>query len=151
MKHPHTALKRNNHRRVPLHPKMLKQNSPFLEAFSKPHLNPCCVILHAYFEIRLNWRIFTRYCLFTLSGAHMFYIAMISFSEGATSTNSFVANKNWECLCLLKFILPPNSCLFLCSRAFATTRNDFCLWRWSVCPFVDPQGLPTIPRSFQLT
>ncbi len=39
--------------------------------FSKPHLNPCCVILHAEFEICLNQRIFAPYCLFRLSGTHL--------------------------------------------------------------------------------
>ena len=29
------------------------------KVFPKPHLNPCCVILHASFKIHLNQRIFT--------------------------------------------------------------------------------------------
>ncbi len=47
------------YRWVPLYPNMLKSKLAFIrryEVFSKPHLNPCCVILHSQYDNGLNQR-----------------------------------------------------------------------------------------------
>ncbi len=40
----------------------LNRNWPLSQVFSKLHLNPCCVMLHAQSKIHLIWWIFTRVC-----------------------------------------------------------------------------------------
>ena len=40
-----------SYRWIPLYPNVLKWKMAFIQEFSKPHLNPCCVILHAEFKI----------------------------------------------------------------------------------------------------
>ncbi len=62
------------YRWVPLYPNMLKAKLAFIRRItvSKPHLNQCCVILHTSFEICVHRRLFTWYCLFGLSGTHLY-------------------------------------------------------------------------------
>ncbi len=50
-------LESDSYRQVPLYPNMLMSLNQNWALFSKPHLNPCCVILHASFEIHPNQRI----------------------------------------------------------------------------------------------
>ena len=58
-------------------------NCPFSEVFSKPHLNnPCGVILHAKFKIRLNWKIFTRYCFLWIErDPHLQVLCLLQVSQ----------------------------------------------------------------------